>query len=113
MFLFFISSLSKLNISAYFFSRTKPENVITANFSAGTSVILISGFSSPDSEFYTPYRVHNDKVCNSCWNDPSLAFERENWLWCAKNKDFECSREITFDMVKEKIDLCIQDLSKK
>ena len=27
-------------------------------------VILISGFSSPDSEFYTPYRVHNDKVCN-------------------------------------------------
>ena len=76
-------------------------------------VIMISGFSDPKSEFNTPYRVHNKNVCNSCWNDPLLTFEKENWLWCPKNKDFECSREITFDMVKEKIDLCIQDLSKK
>jgi autotransporter strand-loop-strand O-heptosyltransferase len=76
-------------------------------------VIMISGFSDPKSEFNTPYRVHNKNVCNSCWNDASLPFERENWLWCPKNKDFECSREITFDMVKEKIDLCVQDLSKK
>jgi len=76
-------------------------------------VIMISGFSDPKSEFNTPYRIHNKNVCNSCWNDPSLVLERENWLWCAKNKDFECSREITFDMVKEKIDLCIQDSSKK
>jgi autotransporter strand-loop-strand O-heptosyltransferase len=76
-------------------------------------VIMISGFSDPKSEFNTPYRVHNKNVCNSCWNDSSSTFEKENWLWCPKNKDFECSREITFDMVKEKIDLCIQDLSKK
>ena len=72
-------------------------------------VIMISGFSNPKSEFYTPYRVHNKNVCNSCWNDSSIPFEKGNWLWCAKNKDFECSKEITFDMVKEKIDLCIQD----
>ena len=76
-------------------------------------VIMISGFSDPKSEFYTPYRVHNKNVCNSCWNDPLLPFERGNWLWCPKNKNFECSKQITFDMVKEKIDQCISDLNIK
>ena len=76
-------------------------------------VIMISGFSDPVSEFYTPYRVHNKNVCNSCWNDFTCTFDRSNWLWCPRNKNFECSREITFDMVKEKIDLCIKDLSNK
>jgi len=77
-------------------------------------VILISGFSSPDSEFYTPYRVHNDKVCNSCWNNPNHEFNSGDWLWCPEhkndNKIFECTKQITFDMVKEKIDSCIRDL---
>ncbi len=77
------------------------------------SVIMISGFSDPKSEFYTPYRVHNKNVCNSCWNDLNCTFDRSNWLWCPKDKNFECSSEITFDMVKEKIDLCIQDLHNK
>jgi autotransporter strand-loop-strand O-heptosyltransferase len=76
-------------------------------------VIMISGFSDPKSEFYTPYRVHNKNVCNSCWSDVNCTFDRSDWLWCPRDKDFECSREITFDMVKEKIDLCIQDLPKK
>jgi hypothetical protein len=75
-------------------------------------VIMISGFSDPKSEFYTPYRVHNKNVCNSCWNDDSLSFDKNNWMWCPRNKNFECSTEITFEMVKEKIDLCIKDLQK-
>lgn len=74
-------------------------------------VILISGFSDPKSEFYTPYRVHNKNVCNSCWNDTSVRFDPSNWMWCPRNKNFECSREITFEMVKEKIDQCIKDLN--
>lgn len=73
-------------------------------------VIMISGFSDPKSEFYTPYRVHNKNVCNSCWNDNSLKFDRSNWMWCPRNKNFECSTEITFEMVKEKIDQCISDI---
>lgn len=74
-------------------------------------VIMISGFSDPKSEFYTAYRVHNKNVCNSCWNDTGLKFERNNWLWCPRNKDFECSREITFIMIKEKIDECIKNIN--
>jgi autotransporter strand-loop-strand O-heptosyltransferase len=82
-------------------------------WACGKPVIMISGFSDPKSEFYTPYRVHNKNVCNSCWNDSSLPFERDNWLWCPKNKNFECSREITFEMVREKIDSCISDSQEK
>lgn len=72
-------------------------------------VIMISGFSDPKSEFYTPYRVHNKNVCNSCWNDESIHFDKNNWLWCPRDKNFECSKQITFEMVKDKIDLCIKD----
>lgn len=75
-------------------------------------VVMISGFTDPSLEFFTPYRVHNKNVCNSCWNDVDCSFDRSDWLWCPRNKNFECSREITFDMVKEKIDLCIKDLQK-
>jgi autotransporter strand-loop-strand O-heptosyltransferase len=73
-------------------------------------VVLISGFSDPKSEFYTPYRVHNKSVCNSCWNDINFKFDAKKWDWCPRNKDFECTSMITFEMIKEKIDKCISDL---
>jgi len=31
-------------------------------------------------------------------------------LWCPRDKNFECSKEISFEMVKEKIDQCIKAL---
>ena len=36
--------------------------------------MLISGFTQPDNEFTTPYRVVNRHACNGCWNDPRLRF---------------------------------------
>ena len=75
----------------------------------GKEVILISGFSDPESEFYTPYRIINREVCNSCWNKEE--FDKSNWNWCpyyeGTEREFECSKEITFKMVKEKIDKII------
>jgi autotransporter strand-loop-strand O-heptosyltransferase len=72
----------------------------------GKEVILISGFSDPESEFYTPYRVINREVCNSCWNKEE--FDKGNWNWCpyheGAEREFECSKEITFEMVKKQID---------
>jgi len=76
-------------------------------------VVMISGFTDPKLEFTNPYRIHNSKVCNSCWNDPEVKFDKNNWLWCPKNKDFECSKQITFEYVKQYIDNCIEDLSDK
>ncbi len=71
-------------------------------------VILISGFSKPFAEFNTPYRIINNSVCNGCWNDINFKFDASNWKWCPRNKDFECSKEISFEMVKEKIDKLIK-----
>lgn len=69
-------------------------------------VILISGFSAPYSEFYTPYRVFNQNVCNSCWNDEEFFIQK---AICVREKDFECSKSITADMVIEKIDSIINE----
>lgn len=66
-------------------------------------VILISGFSLPFSEFNTDYRVINNEVCNGCWNDTQYEFDGGNWNWCPRNKNFECSKSISFKMVKDKI----------
>jgi autotransporter strand-loop-strand O-heptosyltransferase len=69
-------------------------------------VILISGFSKPYAEFTTPYRVINEKVCNGCWNSPSSlsTYHHSKWMWCPEKKSFECTRKISFEMVKENID---------
>lgn len=73
-------------------------------------VVSISGSVADRFEFNTPYRVKNTNVCNSCFNNPKYSFDSGNWLWCPENKDFECTKKITFEMVKEKVDDCLRDL---
>lgn len=81
----------------------------------GKKVILISGFSKEFAEFNTPYRVINKNVCHGCWNDTDHKFDPGDWNWCPKLKgterQFECSKEISFEMVRQKIDQCIIDLA--
>ena len=76
-----------------------------------TKVIMISGFTKPDNEFNTNIiRIHNDNVCNSCWNDISIPDTlRDDWLSCPRNKNFECSKSITPNMVIEAIDKLIKN----
>jgi autotransporter strand-loop-strand O-heptosyltransferase len=73
-------------------------------WAVGTPVVMISGFTHPTNEFVTPYRVINYHTCNSCWNDPLLRFDHEDFLWCPRHKDtprqFECTRLITAEQVK-------------
>jgi autotransporter strand-loop-strand O-heptosyltransferase len=68
-------------------------------YAAGTKVVLISGFTHPNNEFDTPYRVINWHACNSCWNDVRVRFDHHDFLWCPRHKDtprqFECTRLIT------------------
>ena len=74
-------------------------------------VIMISGFSDPFAEFISDnYRLSPPPgICHGCFNDSKLKFDR-GWDWCPRNKDYECSRTITPEMVKEKIDLLISHL---
>ena len=73
----------------------------------GTPVVMISGFSHPLTEFYTPYRVINYHACNSCWNDPLAGFDRGDFFSCPRHKgtsrQFECTRLITAEQVKQTI----------
>jgi autotransporter strand-loop-strand O-heptosyltransferase len=67
------------------------------------AVVLISGFTQPNNEFATPYRVINRHACNGCWNDPRERFDHNDFFWCPRHKDtprhFECTRLITPDHV--------------
>ncbi len=66
-------------------------------------VVMISGFTNPTNEFYTPWRVINFHTCNSCWNDMRVDFDHFDFLWCPRHKgtdrQFECSRLITSEQV--------------
>jgi autotransporter strand-loop-strand O-heptosyltransferase len=68
-------------------------------WAAGTPVLLISGFTHPNNEFTTPFRVINWHACNSCWNDVRLRFDHTDFLWCPRHagtpRQFECTRLIT------------------
>lgn len=66
-------------------------------------VLMISGFSLPKSEFYTPYRVINYSVCNGCWDDIREEFNHSDFFWCPRHKDterqYECTRLIPPEQV--------------
>jgi autotransporter strand-loop-strand O-heptosyltransferase len=72
-------------------------------WAAGTPVVLISGFTLPDNEFATPYRVINWHACTGCWNDVRLRFDHKDFLWCPRHagtpRQFECTRLITATQV--------------
>ncbi len=74
--------------------------------------ILISGFSLPKTEFFTPFRIINKNVCYGCWNDPNYNFDKGDWNWCPKlkgtDRQFECSKEITAQTVINNIKTLIK-----
>lgn len=73
-------------------------------WAVGVPVVMISGFTHPNNEFHTPYRVFNHHTCNSCWNDPKVRFDHFDFLWCPRHqgteRQFECTRLITTEHVK-------------
>jgi autotransporter strand-loop-strand O-heptosyltransferase len=72
-------------------------------WAAGAPVVMISGFTHPTNEFYTPYRVINYHACNSCWNDVRHRFDHKDFLYCPRQvgtpRQFECTRLITAEQV--------------
>ncbi|HEV3432089.1 MAG TPA: autotransporter strand-loop-strand O-heptosyltransferase [Paraburkholderia sp.] len=67
-------------------------------WAVGVPVALISGFSHPNAEFRTPWRIINFHACNSCYND--LAFEfGGDFEWCPRHANdamrYQCTKAIT------------------
>ncbi len=74
-------------------------------------VVLISGFSNPQSEFQIECeRVHTTDVCNSCYNRHT--FDPGKWAWCPDENDFICTKSITPDMVKSAINNIVKNKNK-
>ena len=79
-------------------------------------VIMISGFSNPNSEFSSKcFRIHNDTVCNSCYNRHK--FDPSDWIWCPDHKNtdrmFECTKNIEPVKVYDAIEEVIKLIDKK
>lgn len=76
-------------------------------------VVMISGFTLPICEFYTPYRVYNTHGCMGCWDDINLNFDHYDFLWCPRfkntNRQYECTRLITGKQVIGHIDRLMKD----
>ncbi len=72
-------------------------------WAAGAPVVMIGGFTLPDNEFATPYRVINWHTCNGCWNDVRERFDHKDFLWCPRHagtpRQFECTHLITVEQV--------------
>lgn len=90
-----------------------PSGLSWLAWSTGIPVIMISGFSLPLSEFYTPYRVINYHVCNGCWTDSSEEFVHSDFGWCPRHegtdREFECSKFISSGQVCKTIDRLMRD----
>lgn len=72
-------------------------------WACGTPVVLISGWTLPFTEFYTPYRVINEYVCHGCWNDTRECFDHYDTDYCPRHRDtprqHECSKGISGEQV--------------
>ena len=78
------------------------------NWALNKKTILISGFSSPFSEFKDCERVFTPQsdACNSCYNKVRL--NAGDWEWCPEHKNtdrqFECTKTINPIMIIESIE---------
>lgn len=83
----------------------------------GVPVVLISGFTSPNSDFPTPYRVQHFHTCHSCASDQRIGEQYGNFGDCPHHKgtdrEFECSRTISSGFVKKTIDRLIEEEREK
>lgn len=82
-------------------------------WAAGIPVVMISGFSLPHSEFYTPYRVINTEVCHGCWSEMRYKYQPCQYTPCpvhaGTSRQWECTTSITSEMVLEKVKRLLKD----
>lgn len=82
-------------------------------YGLGKKVVMITGTTAEGNEFEINNTVvSNRSVCNGCFNTPELhKFNSGDWLWCPKHKgterQFECTKTITPEMVMSAIKECI------
>lgn len=85
-------------------------------WAVGSPIVLVSGFTEPYTEFLGDdiQRISNTNGCHGCFNTHKL--DPSDWNWCPLHKgtdrQFECSKNITFDQVKKGIDDTLSYINK-
>ena len=77
------------------------------SWAVGTPTVMISGFTESYNEMQDCIRISAPEgKCSGCWN--RYKFDPGDWNWCPDHKgtprQFECSREITSDMVIKELE---------
>lgn len=72
------------------------------------TVVLIANFTNEEHEFQENcIRITNKSACHGCWNKKEHIFDKGDWNWCpiykGTDRQFECSKSITGNMVINKI----------
>ena len=84
-----------------------PSGLSWLAWNCNIPVVMISGFTMPNCEFPTPYRVTNFLFCHGCWNDTNFFFDSKAPVWCPRHvgtpREIECTKTITPKMVQETI----------
>ena len=75
-------------------------------------IVLISGFTEPWNEFYTPFRVINPNVCHGCWNDLK-DFDLADYWNCPRQKNTQLQFECTAQISPEYVIGCVQQALNK
>lgn len=81
--------------------------------SLGKKIAMIANFTEDwnEMDLNDPnyIRITNKSVCHGCWNkiNKEYTFDTKDWYWCPLHKgterEFECQKSITPDMVFDKI----------
>jgi autotransporter strand-loop-strand O-heptosyltransferase len=102
-------TMSLINMSQFFIGLG--SGVSWLAWALGKPVVMIANFSVQSHEFQC-IRVENKSVCNGCWNDPNLKFDKSDWNWCPFHKDtprqFECHKSISAEDVIKEINLSLK-----
>lgn len=84
------------------------------SWALGKHVVMISNFTEKDHEFTDNCtRIINESVCHGCWNMKQYQFKRGDFNWCPilgnTEKEFECHKSITAQMVINQIQHLIKN----
>ena len=98
------TAASYINKSLFFMGLS--SGLSWLSWALGKPAVMVVGPISERYHFKNPYIVQNKNVCHACWSHHDV--ELGEWYWCPENKDFECTRQITPEMVIEKINLILE-----
>jgi autotransporter strand-loop-strand O-heptosyltransferase len=71
-------------------------------YSLGIPCIMMTGVSEEWNDFPNPFRISLD-ICKPCFNNLQHPINR-GFEWCPENKNYQCTRDITEEMVIEMIE---------